>query len=99
MLQYIGVTHTLTKDSLCAQESDKNILLGSEIEASIRASFSTVLTSILVGNKKETTGGAYEFLVIYIKNYSIWHPHGAQVSSGLKTRIQEGTSTLTGHLK
>ena len=76
-------THTHTQDYLRAQESAKNILLGSEIEASIRSSFSTVLPSIIVGNNKETTGGAYECLFRYIKDYSIWHPSGDQGYSGL----------------
>ena len=67
MLQSIGATHTLTQYYLHAQEATKNILLGYEIEASFRDSFSTFLTSILVGNKKETTGGDYEYLVSYIK--------------------------------
>ena len=61
-LQSIDDNHTLTQDSLRAQEYSKKILLGSDIKASIRASFSTVLCSILVGNKKETTGGAHECL-------------------------------------
>ena len=98
-LQSIDDNHTLTQDSLRAQEPAKNILLGYEIEASIGDSFITVLPYILVGNKKETTGGAYECLVVYIKDYSIWHPRGAQGSSGLRTRIQEGTATVTGRLK
>ena len=50
--QSIGDTHTLTQDSLRAQESSKDILIGSEIEASIMDSFSTVLTYIIVGNNK-----------------------------------------------
>ena len=69
MLQSIGATHTLSQYSLRAQEATKKIPLGSDIEASIRASFRTVLPSIFVGNKKETTGGAYECLVSYIKDY------------------------------
>ena len=36
MLQSIGATHTLTQDSLRAQESVKNNLIGPDIEASIR---------------------------------------------------------------
>ena len=99
MLQSIGATHTLTKYSLCAQETAKNILLGYEIEASIRDLFSNVLPSILVGNKKDITGGAYECLVGYIKHYSIWHPRGAQLSSDLRTIIWEGTTTVTRRLK
>ena len=57
------------------------------------------MPSILVGNKNETTGGAYECLVVYIKDYSIWHPHRSQVSSGLRIRIREVTETVNGRLK
>ena len=74
MIQSIGATHTLTRYSLHAQESSKKIRLGSEIEASIRDSFSTILSSIIVGNKNETTGSAYECLVRYMKYYSIFIP-------------------------
>jgi hypothetical protein len=73
--------------------------LDSEIEASIRASFNTVLPYFLVGNKRETAGGAYECMVVYIKDFTIWHPRGAQGSSGLRSRIREGTKTVTGRLK
>ena len=99
MIQSIVAAHTLIQDTLRAQGSAKNILLGSDIEASIRDSFSTVLTSILVGNKNETTGCVYKYLVGYIKDYSIWHPRGYQGSSGLITRILEGPATVTGSLK
>ena len=37
MIQSIGDAHTLTQDSLRAQEAAKNTPLGSDIEASIRA--------------------------------------------------------------
>ena len=69
MFQSIGSIHNLTQYSLRAQEDAKNILLGSDIKASIRDSFSTDFPYIIVGNKKETTGGAYECLVSYIKDY------------------------------
>ena len=99
MLQSIGSTHTLTQDSLRAQEYSKKILLGSDIKASIRASFSTVLCSILVGNKKETTVGDYPCLVGYIKDDSIWNPRGDQGSSGPRTIIWEGTTKITVGIK
>ena len=57
------------------------------------------MLSILVVNKKETTGGAYECLVGYIKDYFIWHTRGSQGYSGLRTIIWEGTATVTGHLR
>ena len=59
MIQSIGDFHTLTQDSLRAQEAAKNTPLGSDIEASIRDSFITDLPSIIVVNNKDTTGGAY----------------------------------------
>ena len=49
MRQSIGATHTLTQYYLHAQESAKNILLGYNIEASIRNSDITVLPSIFFG--------------------------------------------------
>ena len=59
MLQSIGATHTLTQYYLFDQEGANKILLGSDIEASIRDSFITDLPSIIVVNNKDTTGGAY----------------------------------------
>ena len=88
MFQSIGSIHNLTQYSLRAQEDAKNILLGSDIKASIRDSFSTVLLSIVVVNNTEKTGGAYECLVRNMKDHSIWHPRGAHGSSGLRTIIQ-----------
>ena len=38
-------------------------------------------------------------MVEYIKDYSIWHPRGSQVSSGLRTRIWEVTTTVTRCIK
>jgi hypothetical protein len=35
----------------------------------------------------------------YSKYFTIWHPRGAQGSSGLRSRIREGTKTVTGRLK
>ena len=99
MLQSIGAKNTPTKYFLRVQEAAKNILLGSDIEASIRASFSTILPLILIANKKETTGGAHECLVKYIKDYSIQHLRRDQGSSGPRTRILECTAKLTGRLK
>ena len=43
--------------------------------------------------------GSYEFLVVYVRDCSIWHPHGSQGSSRLKEIIREGTSTVTRRLK
>jgi hypothetical protein len=53
----------------------------------------------MVGNKKETLGGAYECLNAYIKEFAVWYPRGSQGSTGLRYRIRQGTTTVTGHLK
>jgi hypothetical protein len=63
-----------TTEATCTREAAKKIYLASDLEVSIRASFSTSLNSILVGNKKETMGGALEFLIGYLKDYTVWHP-------------------------
>jgi hypothetical protein len=94
MLHYIGATILHTQESTRAREAAKNISLDSYVESSIRDSFDMVLPSILVGNKKETNGGAYECLVGYTNHFTIWYPRGAQCSSGLRARIQEGTKTI-----
>ena len=70
-----------------AKESAKKIDMGLEIEAAIKISFSTVLSSILVGNMKEFTDGAYKSLIGHLNKYSVWSPRGPEVSSGLKARI------------
>ena len=77
----------------------KKTRLGSEIEASIRDSFSTILSSIIVGNKNETTGSAYECLVRYMKYYYIWHPSVAQGSSVPRRIIGDVNTIFTGRLK
>jgi hypothetical protein len=87
MLHAMIATVTHTAEANIAKEASKKIYMGSELEASITASFSTVLPSILVGNMKNFTGGAYECLISYVKNYSVWSPRGPEGSSGLRTRI------------
>jgi hypothetical protein len=99
VLHSTGAAVVHTQESTRAQEAAKKISLDSEIESSIQASFNTLIPSILIENKRETTEGAYECLIGYIKDFTIWHPHGAQCSSGLRSRIHEGTKTVTGRLK
>jgi hypothetical protein len=69
----IGDTVVSTQEATQAQEAAKKIALESELEASVRASFNTFLPSIMVGNKKESLGGAYECLNAYIKEFAVWH--------------------------
>jgi uncharacterized protein YneF (UPF0154 family) len=82
-----------------SKKASKDVDRASELEASIVASFSTVLPSILVGNKKETLGGAYECLISCAKSYDVWHPVGPQGSSGLRVRIRDGSKLVTARLK
>jgi hypothetical protein len=63
-----------TQEATGSQEAAKKIALESELEASVRASFNTLLPAIMVGNKKGTLGGAYECLNAYIKEFAVWHP-------------------------
>jgi hypothetical protein len=83
------VTGTHTAEANRAKEDAKKIDMDSELEASITASFITVLfitvlPSILVGNMKEVTGGAYECLIVYLKTYSVWSPRVKTVASQVK---------------
>jgi hypothetical protein len=71
ILNAIGATVVTTQEATRAQEAAKKISLESELEASVRALFNTLLSSIMVGNKKETLGGAYEFLNAYINEFAV----------------------------
>jgi hypothetical protein len=99
MLHAMIATVTHTAEANRAKEAAKKIDICSELEASITASVSTVLPSILVGNMKEVTGGAYECLIGYLKNYSVWSPRGTEGSSGLRARIRDGVKTVAGRVK
>ena len=59
-------------------EVDNKFDLDSDLEASTRAYFSTTLTYILVGNKKETMGGAFLCLIGYLKDYTMCNPCGTK---------------------
>jgi hypothetical protein len=98
-LHAIGATVVHTSESTRTREAAKKIYLASDLGASIRASFSTTLPSILVGNKKETMGGDFECLIGYLKDYIVWHPRGTKASSGLKTRIRDGVKTVLSRLQ
>jgi hypothetical protein len=99
LLRSINATVVHANDSLKSQKAAWDVEQASELEASIIASFSTTLPSILVGNKKDLSGGAYECLISYLKDYSIWHPAGPQGSSGLKTRLRDGGKSVSARLK
>jgi hypothetical protein len=57
IINAIGDTVVSTQEATRAQEAAKKISFESELEASVRASVTTLLPSIMVGNKKETLGG------------------------------------------
>jgi hypothetical protein len=59
ILHSIGATVVHTSEATPTREAAKKIDLASDLEASIRASFSTNMPCILIGNKKETLGGAF----------------------------------------
>jgi archaellum component FlaC len=96
ILHAIGATVFHTSEATHTREAAKKIDLASDLEASIRDSFSTTVPSILVGNKKETMSGAFECLIGYLKDYTVWHPRGTKASSGIKTRIRDGVKTVMG---
>jgi hypothetical protein len=57
-------------------ESQQKVLMTTDLEAAIITSFSTILPSILVGNKKEGSGGPFNWLKSYLKDYSFGTPQG-----------------------
>jgi hypothetical protein len=87
ILNAIGATVVTTQEATRSQEAAKKIALESELEAYVKASFNTLLPVIMVGNKKETLGGAYECLNADIKEFAVCHPRGSQGSTGLRYRM------------
>jgi hypothetical protein len=69
-------------------ESQQTVSMTMDLEAAIITSFSTILLSILVGNKKECSGGTFDWLKSYLKDSSVWDPAGCK--SGVSSRIREG---------
>jgi hypothetical protein len=74
-------------------ESQQKVSMSTDLEAAIITSFSTILLSILVGNKKEGTGGTFDWLKGYLKDYSVWDPAGRK--SGVSSRIRDGIKVAT----
>ena len=95
----IGETVANTFESIHTREAAKNIDLDSDLEASIHASFSSTLPFILAGNKKETIGGEFEFLIGYLKYYTVWHPWQTKALYGMKNQICDGVKTVMGLIK
>jgi hypothetical protein len=44
-------------------------------------------------------GGAFECLIGYLKDFTVWHPRGTNASSGLKTQIRDGVNTVMGRIQ
>ena len=44
-------------------------------------------------------GSVFEYMIGYIKDYTVWHPRGTKSSSGLKTRIRDGEKTVMGQIQ
>ena len=90
----VGLLHTIQSpvinqaEATKTMESQRKVSMTTDLEAAVITSFSTVLPSILVGNKKEGSGGPFDWLKSYLKDYSIWDPAGRK--SGVSTRIREG---------
>jgi hypothetical protein len=74
-------------------EAQQKVSMNTDLEAAIITSFSTILPSILVGNKKEGTGGTFDWLKSYLKDYSVWDPAGRK--SGVSSRIRDGVKVAT----
>jgi hypothetical protein len=91
----VGLLHTIQApiihqaEATKTMESQQKVSMTTDLEAAIITSFSTILpSSILVGNKKEGSGGPFDWLKGYLKDYSIWDPAGRK--SGVSSRIREG---------
>jgi hypothetical protein len=90
----VGLLHTIQApvihqaEATKTMESQQKVSMTTDLEAAIITSFSTILPSILVGNKKEGSGGPFDWLKSYLKDYSVWDPAGRK--SGVSSRIREG---------
>jgi hypothetical protein len=95
----VGLMHTIQApvvhqaEATKTMESQQKVSMNTDLEAAIITSFSTILPSILVGNKKEGTGGTFDWLKSYLKDYSVWDPAGRK--SGVSSRIRDGVKVAT----
>jgi hypothetical protein len=95
----VGLLHTIQApvvhqaEATKTMESQQKVSISTDLEAAIITSFSTILPSILVGNKKEGTGGTFDWLKGYLKDYSVWDPAGRK--SGVSSRIRDGIKVAT----
>ena len=76
--KYHKATIFIFLDATCTKEAAKKIDLDYDLESSIRASFSTNVPSILVGNSREAIGGAFECIIGNQKYYTVWNPRGTK---------------------
>jgi hypothetical protein len=95
----VGLLHTIQApvvhqaEATKTMESQQKVSMSTDLEAAIITSFSTILPSILVGNKKEGTGGTFDWLKGYLKDYAVWDPAGRK--SGVSSRIRDGIKVAT----
>jgi hypothetical protein len=69
----VGLLHTIQAPvvhqakATKSMEAQQKVSMTTYLEAAIITSFSMILPSILVGNKKEGTGGTFDWLKSYLK--------------------------------
>jgi hypothetical protein len=87
----VGLLHTIQApvihqaEAIKMMESKQKVSMTTDLEAPVITSFSTILPSIIVGNKKEGSGGTFDWLKSYLKDYLVWDPAGR--NSGVSSRI------------
>ena len=47
----------------------------------------------------KSIGGAFECLIGYLKDYTVWHPRQTKASYGIKNQIRDGFKTVMGLIK
>ena len=75
------------------RESQIKIKAATPLEQSLVTSFDTILPGVMVGNKKEATGGALECLKSYLKTYAVWDP--PNMDEGVAKRLEDGVGTVS----
>ena len=79
-------------ESLKARDAETKTQCTTGLEASLTASFDTLLPPVLVGGKSTIQGGTKESLMAYQKTLEIFDPHGK--AQGVKSRVTQGTKKV-----
>lgn len=79
-------------DATKGRDLQKKANMESTMETMVITSFNTVLPSILVSNKKEGSGGTFDWLKVHLKDYKVWDLPGRQ--KGLSAQILEGVAMI-----